>query len=128
MLQVKRWTKEVDLFAQDILLVPIHRDMHWSLAIVWNMKDAAAAYRQAWLTQHGTNARSSTATATGTATTAAAGAAGTVGMGGKSPAAAAKAATTAVAIEDSLLPVSIMYLDSMSSGLHGVEICRTLHR
>ncbi len=95
------------------------------------MKDAAAAYRQAWLTQHGASARSATATATGTATTAA-GAAGTAGMGGKSPAAAAAAAaaatTTAGATEDSLLPVSIMYLDSMSSGLHGVEICRTLHR
>eukprot|EP00092_Neocalanus_flemingeri_P023276 GFUD01025237.1.p1 GENE.GFUD01025237.1~~GFUD01025237.1.p1 ORF type:complete len:578 (-),score=147.22 GFUD01025237.1:98-1831(-) len=31
---VKRWTKEVDIFAYDMVLVPIHMDSHWSLASI----------------------------------------------------------------------------------------------
>ncbi|KAI4576734.1 hypothetical protein MJT46_002569 [Ovis ammon polii x Ovis aries] len=31
---VKRWTKKVDVFSVDILLVPIHLGVHWCLAVV----------------------------------------------------------------------------------------------
>lgn len=31
---VKKWTKGVDLFAKDFIVVPINEDMHWYLAIV----------------------------------------------------------------------------------------------
>ncbi|XP_006888288.1 PREDICTED: sentrin-specific protease 1 [Elephantulus edwardii] len=31
---VKRWTKKVDIFSVDILLVPIHLGVHWCLAVV----------------------------------------------------------------------------------------------
>ncbi|XP_020861283.1 sentrin-specific protease 2 isoform X2 [Phascolarctos cinereus] len=31
---VKRWTKGVDLFEQELLLVPIHRRVHWSLVVI----------------------------------------------------------------------------------------------
>ncbi|KAM9006468.1 sentrin-specific protease 2 isoform 2-T2 [Sarcophilus harrisii] len=31
---VRRWTKGVDLFEQDIILVPIHRRVHWSLVVI----------------------------------------------------------------------------------------------
>nr|KAF6497654.1 SUMO specific peptidase 1 [Rousettus aegyptiacus] len=31
---VKRWTKKVDIFSVDILLVPIHLGLHWCLAVV----------------------------------------------------------------------------------------------
>lgn len=30
---VKRWTKKVDIFSVDILLVPIHLGVHWCLAV-----------------------------------------------------------------------------------------------
>lgn len=30
---VKRWTKKVDVFSVDILLVPIHLGVHWCLAV-----------------------------------------------------------------------------------------------
>ncbi|XP_044299081.1 sentrin-specific protease 1 isoform X1 [Varanus komodoensis] len=33
-LAVKRWTKKVDIFAVDILLVPIHLGVHWCLAVI----------------------------------------------------------------------------------------------
>ncbi|ETE71707.1 Sentrin-specific protease 1, partial [Ophiophagus hannah] len=32
-LAVKRWTKKVDIFSVDILLVPIHLGVHWCLAV-----------------------------------------------------------------------------------------------
>lgn len=32
--RVERWTKNVDVFSKDILLIPVHRAMHWSLAVV----------------------------------------------------------------------------------------------
>ncbi|XP_068945465.1 sentrin-specific protease 2 [Petaurus breviceps papuanus] len=31
---VKRWTKGVELFEQDLVLVPIHRRAHWSLVVI----------------------------------------------------------------------------------------------
>ncbi|RVE70567.1 hypothetical protein OJAV_G00065610 [Oryzias javanicus] len=31
---VRRWTKKMDIFAKDILLVPIHLGMHWCLSVV----------------------------------------------------------------------------------------------
>uniref|UniRef100_A0A8D0HLM0 SUMO specific peptidase 2 n=1 Tax=Sphenodon punctatus TaxID=8508 RepID=A0A8D0HLM0_SPHPU len=31
---VKRWTKRVDLFKQDIILVPVHLRVHWGLAVI----------------------------------------------------------------------------------------------
>ncbi|XP_007420694.1 sentrin-specific protease 2 isoform X1 [Python bivittatus] len=31
---VKRWTKEVDLFQHDIILVPIHIRVHWALVVI----------------------------------------------------------------------------------------------
>jgi len=31
---VKKWTKEVDIFTFDLVLVPIHMDSHWSLASI----------------------------------------------------------------------------------------------
>ena len=31
---LERWTKNVDIFSFDILLVPIHMDMHWCIAII----------------------------------------------------------------------------------------------
>ena len=30
---VKRWTKKVDIFSVDILLVPVHLGVHWCLAV-----------------------------------------------------------------------------------------------
>ncbi|CAB3989819.1 sentrin-specific protease 1-like [Paramuricea clavata] len=31
---VRRWTKKVDLFTMDIILIPVHLGMHWCLAII----------------------------------------------------------------------------------------------
>ncbi|XP_072496507.1 sentrin-specific protease 2 [Notamacropus eugenii] len=31
---VRRWTKGVDLFEQELILVPIHRRVHWSLVVI----------------------------------------------------------------------------------------------
>ena len=31
---VKRWTKKVDLFAQSLILIPVHLGMHWCLATI----------------------------------------------------------------------------------------------
>ena len=33
-LQVSRWTKSVDLFMMDLVLVPINLDSHWSLVVI----------------------------------------------------------------------------------------------
>jgi sentrin-specific protease 1 len=31
---LKRWTRKVDLFAHDLILIPVHLGMHWCLAVV----------------------------------------------------------------------------------------------
>ena len=31
---VKRWTKKVDVFSYDLLIIPVHLSMHWCLAVV----------------------------------------------------------------------------------------------
>lgn len=31
---VRRWTKKVDIFSYDLLIVPVHLSMHWCMAIV----------------------------------------------------------------------------------------------
>ena len=40
---VKRWTKKVDVFSYDILIIPVHLGMHWCLAAV-NMKGKIITY------------------------------------------------------------------------------------
>jgi len=32
--RLKRWTRKVDLFSYDIVLVPVHLQMHWCLAVI----------------------------------------------------------------------------------------------
>jgi len=32
--RLKRWTRRVDLFAHDIIIIPVHLQMHWCLAII----------------------------------------------------------------------------------------------
>ncbi|KAF6121635.1 SUMO specific peptidase 1 [Phyllostomus discolor] len=41
---VKRWTKKVDVFSADILLVPIHLGVHWCLAVVDFRKKSITYY------------------------------------------------------------------------------------
>lgn len=31
---LRRWTKRVDIFAHDIICIPIHLGMHWCMAII----------------------------------------------------------------------------------------------
>ncbi|XP_024883785.1 sentrin-specific protease 1-like [Temnothorax curvispinosus] len=31
---LKRWTRKVDIFAQDLVVVPVHLDVHWCIAII----------------------------------------------------------------------------------------------
>lgn len=31
---LKRWTRKVDIFAQDLMVVPVHLDVHWCMSIV----------------------------------------------------------------------------------------------
>jgi Ulp1 family protease len=32
--RVRKWTKNVDIFAKDYIFVPIHDHAHWSLAVI----------------------------------------------------------------------------------------------
>ncbi|NWR81291.1 SENP1 protease, partial [Centropus unirufus] len=41
---VKRWTKKVDIFSMDLLLVPIHLGVHWCLAVVDFRKKTVTYY------------------------------------------------------------------------------------
>lgn len=40
---LKRWTRKVDIFAQDIVVVPIHLGIHWCMSII-NFKDKSILY------------------------------------------------------------------------------------
>ena len=31
---VKRWTKNIDIFSMDLILVPVHLEKHWCMAII----------------------------------------------------------------------------------------------
>ena len=31
---VKRWTRKVDIFSMDVILIPVHLGMHWCLAVI----------------------------------------------------------------------------------------------
>lgn len=42
--EVERWTRKVDVFAQDLLLVPVHRGAHWCMAIVDFRKKSISYY------------------------------------------------------------------------------------
>lgn len=33
---LKRWTRRVDLFSHDLVLIPIHLGLHWTLAVSFN--------------------------------------------------------------------------------------------
>lgn len=45
---IKRWTKKVDVFGQDLLLVPVHLGMHWCLATV-DFRDKCVRYYDSML-------------------------------------------------------------------------------
>lgn len=40
---VKRWTKKVDIFGMDIILVPVNKRNHWSIAII-HIKERSVMY------------------------------------------------------------------------------------
>ncbi|KAL6264523.1 hypothetical protein P5V15_004630 [Pogonomyrmex californicus] len=40
---LKRWTRKVDIFAQDLMVVPIHLDIHWCMSIV-DFRDKSIIY------------------------------------------------------------------------------------
>ncbi|XP_067935111.1 uncharacterized protein [Watersipora subatra] len=40
---VARWTKKVDIFSKDLILIPVHLGMHWCLACI-NLKDKSIQY------------------------------------------------------------------------------------
>lgn len=40
---VRRWTRRVDILAQDIILVPVHRGAHWCMAII-HMRNKTIKY------------------------------------------------------------------------------------
>jgi len=40
---VRRWTKKVDIFAMNYILIPVHLGMHWCLCVA-NMKDQVITY------------------------------------------------------------------------------------
>ena len=31
---IKRWTKKIDIFSFDLILIPVHLGMHWCLATI----------------------------------------------------------------------------------------------
>lgn len=33
---VKKWTKAVDVFQQDLIIVPVNENLHWYLAVIFN--------------------------------------------------------------------------------------------
>jgi len=40
---LKRWTRKVDIFAQDLVVVPIHLDIHWCMSII-DFRDKSIVY------------------------------------------------------------------------------------
>ena len=45
---IKRWTKKVDIFSHDLLLVPVHLGMHWCLATI-DLTEKAIRYYDSML-------------------------------------------------------------------------------
>lgn len=45
---VKRWTKNVDLFSKDKVIIPVHLGMHWVLAVI-NIRDRRLEYYDSML-------------------------------------------------------------------------------
>ncbi len=39
---VKRWTRKVDVFAVDYILIPVHLGMHWCLAVSFSDKSVTS--------------------------------------------------------------------------------------
>jgi hypothetical protein len=55
---VRRWTKKVDVFAHDMIFIPLHQGMHWALAVV-NMRakkiqyfDSMGGHPNKWYERH----------------------------------------------------------------------------
>lgn len=42
---VKRWTKAVDIFLFDLILVPLHLGVHWAIAVSHSCNDCKMIYR-----------------------------------------------------------------------------------
>lgn len=40
---LKRWTRKVDIFAQDLVVIPVHLDIHWCMSIV-DFRDKTITY------------------------------------------------------------------------------------
>jgi sentrin-specific protease 1 len=40
---LKRWTRKVDIFAQDLIIIPIHLNIHWCMAII-DFRDKTIIY------------------------------------------------------------------------------------
>ena len=40
---VKRWTRKVDIFSMDVILIPVHLGMHWCLAVI-DLKNKQIVY------------------------------------------------------------------------------------
>ncbi|KAF3927222.1 hypothetical protein ABW20_dc0105970 [Dactylellina cionopaga] len=41
--KVKRWTKDVDIFAKELVFIPVNEKFHWFLAVVCNLPSALAS-------------------------------------------------------------------------------------
>lgn len=40
---LRRWTRKVDIFAQDLIVVPVHLDIHWCMSII-DFRDKSIVY------------------------------------------------------------------------------------
>ncbi|XP_078036580.1 sentrin-specific protease 1 [Augochlora pura] len=40
---LKRWTRKIDIFAQDLIVIPIHLDIHWCMSII-DFRDKSIRY------------------------------------------------------------------------------------
>ena len=45
---VRRWTKRVDVFAMDYILVPVHLGMHWCLAVSFEIINVGHSSVRRW--------------------------------------------------------------------------------